>query len=265
MSTNIFVKSTAPTEDQGVMNIGKHCHQCQQLDFLPFVCESCKHTFCSQHRTFEGHGCKATEKQYHPSSYNGESAASLFPDRDQHRAIVNHQIEHRRPTPTTILEKQFRVGDAAAGKPNAFSKFRKFLLLQKKKKLLAGKLGLRSAGDAALLRRQAKGDAKVQPGDRVYVWVLYVNRSDEESSWLVNVEADRTALWVSKNWPVGRALDSIADHLRIMNYNNSTRDSHERLNIFKVNGQEPVLVENSGRVAKAFANGDIIYLVKGSL
>ncbi|KAI1938926.1 hypothetical protein LOZ66_003002 [Ophidiomyces ophidiicola] len=37
--------------------IGKHCHFCRQLDFLPFRCESCKYTFCLDHRTETAHRC----------------------------------------------------------------------------------------------------------------------------------------------------------------------------------------------------------------
>ncbi|KAK2739291.1 hypothetical protein FQN57_006626 [Myotisia sp. PD_48] len=39
--------------------IGKHCQFefCRQLDFLPFRCESCKGTFCLDHRTETTHKC----------------------------------------------------------------------------------------------------------------------------------------------------------------------------------------------------------------
>ncbi|EEP77792.1 conserved hypothetical protein [Uncinocarpus reesii 1704] len=39
--------------------IGKHCQfeYCRQLDFLPFRCESCKNTFCLDHRTETAHKC----------------------------------------------------------------------------------------------------------------------------------------------------------------------------------------------------------------
>lgn len=39
--------------------IGAHCQYtyCHQLDFLPFRCESCKGTFCLDHRTESGHAC----------------------------------------------------------------------------------------------------------------------------------------------------------------------------------------------------------------
>jgi predicted nucleic acid binding AN1-type Zn finger protein len=39
--------------------IGKHCQYeyCNQLDFLPFFCQSCKKTFCLDHRSETGHQC----------------------------------------------------------------------------------------------------------------------------------------------------------------------------------------------------------------
>ncbi|GJQ11254.1 hypothetical protein GpartN1_g3045.t1 [Galdieria partita] len=40
--------------------IGEHCSLkgCNQLDFLPYLCENCGHTFCGQHRLPESHHCK---------------------------------------------------------------------------------------------------------------------------------------------------------------------------------------------------------------
>ncbi|KAI9844819.1 MAG: hypothetical protein M1837_005237 [Sclerophora amabilis] len=48
------------TMDKGdVEAIGAHCQfsYCHQLDFLPFKCESCKGTFCLDHRTEFRHDC----------------------------------------------------------------------------------------------------------------------------------------------------------------------------------------------------------------
>eukprot|EP01083_Nonionella_stella_P024299 67160_1 len=40
---------------------GKHCFmdECKQFDFLPFTCDSCKKTFCLDHRAQQAHKCKA--------------------------------------------------------------------------------------------------------------------------------------------------------------------------------------------------------------
>jgi len=43
--------------------IGKHCSvsDCQQLDFLPFTCDVCRHIFCREHHKYEAHGCTNTK------------------------------------------------------------------------------------------------------------------------------------------------------------------------------------------------------------
>ncbi|KAH7373426.1 hypothetical protein KP509_17G055100 [Ceratopteris richardii] len=39
--------------------LGAHCSQpdCHLLDFLPFNCDSCKQTFCLEHRSYSAHNC----------------------------------------------------------------------------------------------------------------------------------------------------------------------------------------------------------------
>jgi AN1-type zinc finger protein 1 len=39
-------------------DLGKHCHFCKQQDYLPFDCEFCKHSFCSDHRYATAHSCE---------------------------------------------------------------------------------------------------------------------------------------------------------------------------------------------------------------
>jgi predicted nucleic acid binding AN1-type Zn finger protein len=42
------------------LDIGKHCSlkECNQLDYLPFLCEKCNLYFCLEHKTPESHNCK---------------------------------------------------------------------------------------------------------------------------------------------------------------------------------------------------------------
>lgn len=288
LNKNLLIdNSKAPDhEKQGIIDIGKNCSMCNQLDFLPFVCEFCKHVYCSSHRTTESHHCTgAQDKKANPGSitYEGPSAASLFPDRKADKAKLESKLKD--PKPTTILEKHFRVGDVAANTPNAFSKLNRFLKLQRSKKSSSsstiGKLfGKKSSSssssssrvaEVAILRKTAKGDTKIPVGDRIYVWCLYINveessdTEEQEKFAKINVEKDRKPVYISKNWPVGRALDSIADTLHIVNYNNSTTISKNRLNIFKLHDEQPVLIEANKRAVSTFSNGDVLYLVKGPI
>ncbi|RMJ22209.1 Zinc finger protein [Aspergillus sp. HF37] len=52
-------KSVQPMADRDLESIGRHCQFefCRQLDFLPFRCESCRGTFCLEHRTESAHKC----------------------------------------------------------------------------------------------------------------------------------------------------------------------------------------------------------------
>jgi hypothetical protein len=41
-------------------NLGSHCSVswCRQKDFLPYKCEACHLTFCTEHRQFSNHSCR---------------------------------------------------------------------------------------------------------------------------------------------------------------------------------------------------------------
>ena len=44
-------------------NLGKHCHFCNQRDYLPFKCDDCKYYFCKDHRQRNDHKCKQKIKK----------------------------------------------------------------------------------------------------------------------------------------------------------------------------------------------------------
>ncbi|EGV63031.1 hypothetical protein PSN45_004702 [Yamadazyma tenuis] len=264
-------------QDDSIMDIGQNCSKCHQLDFLPFRCEYCKLVFCADHRRLQDHQCphlQALESQnIRPRSPkripHGPTAASLFPDREKDRAKINSLIE--RPTkPTSILETSFRVGDVKS--KTAFSKFAKFLNLQKNKRLTKSAKKIFAPKkpsptvELQLLRKNAKGDAKIPDSDRVYVWCLHVNALEEEEDKLtkIDVHSQRVGIFVNKNWPIGRALDVISDELHIKNNNNKTTEVNERLNIFKVSDDQPVLLKTGDR-CKDLRQGEVLYLVRGTV
>ncbi|CUM51331.1 uncharacterized protein AC631_02227 [Debaryomyces fabryi] len=277
VNKNLFVNETKVHPDQGIMNIGKQCHKCQQVDFLPFHCEYCKFTYCSNHRSLDSHQCpvKPQEKTRSSQQYDA-TAASLFPDREKDKIKLENSINNATPKATNILGRNGAQG-------NVIAKFAKFLRLQKNKKSTDDKvMGLfkkksvpsarTKVADMAILRREAKGDTKVSDTDKIYLWCLYINpkqvsdNAEEDIFSNIDVHKEKRAVWVSKQWSVGRALDSIADNLSIVNINNRTRESDERLCICKVSDDElPVLLETSDRCLKAFRNADLIYLVRGKI
>ena len=59
-SDTSYVKMDKENKDGiDVTLVGKHCQleYCNQLDFLPFLCQSCRKTFCLDHRTEDAHRC----------------------------------------------------------------------------------------------------------------------------------------------------------------------------------------------------------------
>lgn len=262
-------KSKTPTE-QGILNLGKNCAFCDQLDFLPFTCQYCKKVFCSNHRTEVAHKCPATTNNSVKANYrtpkNGPSAASLFPNRDADRERVNTLLEQS-PGPSTRksvallrLKKFLNISPhsrsssskTSIGSIFGSSKLRQLAVASKSK-----------TSDILLLKKSAKGDLKVTVPDRIYLWCLYISGDTDVTK--IDFEKNQKPVFVSNKWPVGRALDLMADTLAISNFNNSTRDSENRLNIFKVKDGVPELVEPSERTISTFKTGETIYLVKGSI
>ncbi|EDK37914.2 hypothetical protein PGUG_02012 [Meyerozyma guilliermondii ATCC 6260] len=250
----------------GIMDIGEHCAYCRQLDFLPFACDGCKKVFCASHRTQLQHHCPVLldKSPSPPVSSSSErtkgSVSALFPDRSQDREKLEKSLSAPKK-PTTIKETQFRVGDVAATTNNAFSKLKVLFGAQKEKKKSAAKRS--RTVEILQLRKAAHGDPKVKPVDRVHVWCLYVDaHGDIETTKKIDVEKQRQAIWFSKQWPVGRAIDALAESLRVKNVNNSTSDGLQRLAMFTMAQDQPQLVAASERCSR-FQDGDTVYLVRG--
>lgn len=255
-------------QDSTMLDIGKHCYKCQKLDFLPFSCEFCGHIYCEGHRSLQSHGCedKRPQRQIvkdgkHVDSK--ESVASLFPNRIDDMKKVDQSLQNATLQPTNIITKQFRVGDVAKRTTNAFTKFARYLNVKTDQGKGVKKPIVSKTADIMTLRKNAKGDIKVATNDRIYLWCKAV---DDTKSLVVPTSEERGhAVYISKNWPAGRALDSIADTLRIKNNNNSTVSNDERLNMFLMTNGVSTVVANSERCNVKFKTGDTVYLVRGTL
>ncbi|KAF3836649.1 hypothetical protein F7725_029207 [Dissostichus mawsoni] len=58
------------------LNIGKHCRidSCHQNDFLPFVCDLCRGSFCLDHRSREAHSCSEEPVKKEPRTTGGNKS-----------------------------------------------------------------------------------------------------------------------------------------------------------------------------------------------
>lgn len=49
-----------------LLDVGKACYQCSTVDFLPFSCPQCSHSFCRAH--VHSHGCSLPTTESHPEA-----------------------------------------------------------------------------------------------------------------------------------------------------------------------------------------------------
>lgn len=234
-----------------LMEIGEHCSFCGQIDFLPFKC-SCKSNFCSQHRAPEAHNCPNLKlkspqpSQKEPSKSDLPSSASLFPDRSNFKI----DLKTTETNPTTLKGTLIKNKNTSA-----LYKLKKFF--EKKPKLKKTINPSKKIIETAQLKSKAKGDSKVPISERIHLWIQVL---DEES----NIDKDtRTPVFISRGWPIGRALDSIATQLKLKNINNRTTDSSQRLFLFKVEENNFIKLNTSDRCS-SLKDGDNIYVVRGT-
>lgn len=262
------------TTDQSLMDLGAHCSVCRQLDFLPFTCPHCQLTLCAAHQKVDAHHCDhnpfTQERPLSPPT-NLPSTKTLFPDRSRHKEALDAEMARLQanPKPTSL----------ATTKSSAMDWVRKRLAKAQPMFTGTGRAGVKvgtagasvsTAKALTALRRDAKGDSRVVPADRIHVWALFV--SDVELDAL----AETLPVWISKKWPVGRALDVLAAALRVKNVNNVAEAQAQRLGICRLlrKGEKPggtgstpdelMAVNTSGRCEKEFREGDTVYLVRGN-
>lgn len=244
---------------RGILNVGSHCHTCNNIDFLPFKCDECGHDFCSTHRTPESHGCLRSQKtpsfkkdtKLHStiaSSSSSPSSSSPSPSLSSSSsstprsapglagvAAASRAAAAKSPSPGPQQPK------ASPAKLAALERLRNFLGDKNKNKSKTAKpvKGSKSSATALFdLKRAALGDASIPTNLRTYV---YVTRPATEYTDAISgkqeVRPEKTkALFFSRDWPVGRVLDIACTKLEVTNVNN--RDANNRVALF--NGKTPL-------------------------
>ncbi|KAK0636669.1 hypothetical protein B0T17DRAFT_587750 [Bombardia bombarda] len=295
MSTTT-AKSTTTTGlagNEDATLIGEHCQlpYCNVLDFLPFLCQSCRLTYCLDHRTESAHKCPhagawaARRRQAQlaaPSAGEGKRmrdlvsqkpcaddgcktviGTSLVPgvhcstcNRDyclRHRLTEDHDCKSKipigaRPTPAVV-----------DGARNALERLK--LWGAAKKQAASRSLPKPKPSSAAArvvavnaLKKTAKGDEKLAPEKRVYLYV-------EAEAETAKAKFPKGQFFYSKDWVVGRVLDAAAKSLQVQNVNNQSNDERDRLRVFHVEGGR--LLEFSEKVGSALVSGNTIVLLRG--
>ncbi|KAI1809380.1 AN1-like zinc finger protein [Poronia punctata] len=278
--------------DNDATLIGRHCEltYCNQLDFLPFFCQSCKKTFCLDHRTEDAHRCanrgawaaRRREAQLsRPSAGDGRRMRDLVSQKPcaatdckttigtslvpgVHCAVCNHDycLKHRLREEHDCQSKipvGARPADVADKTRSAFAKLRAWGTAKKEQAsrvLPKAKPTTASARVVAVnnLKKTAKGDAKLPPEKRVYVYV----EAEAETTKARNYKGE---FFYSKDWVIGRVLDAAARSLQVENVNNQSSDERDKLRVFHVEGGR--VLEFNEKVGSALVSGNTIVLLRG--
>jgi len=185
-------------------------------------CSTCNRDYCLKHRLKEDHDCK-----------------NLIP----------------------IGARAGRFEESQANAKLAFGKLRAWGAAQKAKVQATRVLPEPKPSSPAArlvavnqLKKTAKGDAKLPPEKRIYMFV------DAEAATTTSKFPTGT-FFFSKDWVIGRVLDAAAKSLQIENVNNQGTDETSKLRVFHVEAGR--LLEFSEKVGDVMVSGNRLVLLRG--
>ncbi|KAA8650076.1 hypothetical protein EYZ11_008743 [Aspergillus tanneri] len=263
------VESFTQMADKDLDSIGRHCEfeYCNQLDFLPFHCESCRGTFCLDHRTETAHRCAregewarrrngannngSSTSTQKPTIYNSDQCAHLncktlintltdpgvrCPNCTRHYCL-KHRL--REEHDCAKITPRGAKGSTSSGTPGAnetlrsmFARVRTWGKDKSASLTPAPKPNSTAARTVQLnsLKKWAKGDAGVPTDQRLYLHVAGTSETQR-------AESPAGDFFFDSRWKVGRVLDDAARRLRVENVNNRAGEE-ARLRLFHVESGE---------------------------
>ncbi|CAK7270087.1 hypothetical protein SEPCBS57363_003924 [Sporothrix epigloea] len=277
---------------------GNHCQYeyCGQLDFLPFFCQSCRKTFCLDHRSETAHHCAnegawaarrrqaqqaklsagadrtmrdyVTQKPCASSACKTVVGTSLVPgvhcsncNRDyclKHRLREDHNCANLQPI--GARSGGSAMADSAARAKSALDKLRAWGAAKKEQANKA--LPRPAAQQSATARMAALADLKrTAKGDAKVPAEMRLYLHVEAEAASTQAKIPKGKFYYQKDWVVGRILDAAARNLQIPNINNQSSKEEDKLRIFFVEGGR--LLEFNEQAGKVLANGNTIVLLRG--
>lgn len=274
--------------------IGAQCQMtfCRQLDFLPFKCESCKGSYCLDHRSESAHQCPkagewARRRQLSQAAagYKPTSKPSILTHEQQcaeascktlintplvtgvqcdkcnrsyclkHRFGYDHDCANLKPLGARPAAgpTQREKGIAALDKLRAWGAKKKDAMPKAPQSRSKVEAAARVQA-AATLRKTAKGDEKLPMEKRMYLYV-------EASSDTVTSKIPKGAFFYSVDYSVGRVLDLAAKSLQVSNLNNRSEGEEDKLRVFHVEGGR--LLEFGEKLGQSVQTGNTIVLLRG--
>ncbi|MCJ1230956.1 hypothetical protein MMC12_007631 [Toensbergia leucococca] len=298
-STGPASQTYTTMSEQDLDTIGAHCQYptCNQLDFLPFRCESCKHTYCLDHRTETTHKCThagewaaARRKAASSSPLSSTTTATNSKPTLQTATQCSHPIcktyihtltsvgvscttcnrsyclKHRLREDhscATLTPLGARPSSAANTQAQNLEKAKAALGRlrvwgKEKQTALLPKPKPSTAASRAVALNALKRTAK---GDDKIPAEKRVYLHVEAEAETTTSKLPRGDFWYNKEWSVGRVLDAAARNLQVQNVNNRGGGEVEKLRVFHVEGGR--LLEFGERVGEALGNGNTVVLLRG--
>ena len=280
--------------------VGKHCQYeyCNQLDFLPFLCQSCTKTFCLDHRSETAHRCA------NPGAWarRRREAELAKPSIGQGRTLRDKVSQK----PCASPDCKTVVGTSLTPGVHCPACQRDYCLKHRLKEdhdcrnlvpigarasaaAAAAQLDIAHKTRSALDRLRAWGSARREQAERALpkpkpssvaarlaatakLKKTAKGRKDiaEDKRIYLYVEAEaetaqaklpRGEFFFSKDWVVGRLLDDAAQGLQVHNLNNKSSDERDKLRVFHVEGGR--LLDFNEKIGAALQSGNTVTLLRG--
>lgn len=183
-------------------------------------CQNCNRDYCLKHRLKEDHNCK-----------NLVPIGARVSGLDQTAERAKSALEKLRIWGTAKKEQASRV----LPKPKPTSNAARLIAVNN-------------------LKKTAKGDDKLAPEKRVYLYV-------EAEAETAKAKFPKGQFYYSKDWVVGRVLDAAARSLQVQNINNQSTDERDKLRVFHVEGGR--VLEFNEKVGSSLVSGNTIVLLRG--
>ncbi|KAJ5632295.1 hypothetical protein N7490_008634 [Penicillium lividum] len=296
-------RGTTPSDEtftqmanEDLESIGRHCQfeYCGQLDFLPFRCESCKSTYCLDHRSETAHKCPRAgewarrrngttnqENRTAPVKPNIHNSAQCYHvscktlintlkdpavrcPNCNYQYCLKHRLreEHDCAKLTPLGARQGNGATANETIKSMFARVRTWgkdtqaagANLIPKPKQKANSPAARAV-TVNTMKRSAKGEANVPVDKRLYLHT--VGTADTQAA-----EPPSGDFYFDSRWKVGRVLDDVAKRLRVENLNNRIGGEEARLRMFHVETGE--FLDFSDSIGLKVNQGDTVVLLRGA-
>ncbi|KAJ9194384.1 hypothetical protein DTO166G4_1600 [Paecilomyces variotii] len=288
-------ESFSQIPDHDLEAIGRNCQfeYCHQLDFLPFRCESCKGTFCLDHRTETAHKCShagewARRRQAantattsslpleKPTIYNSIQCShpacktlidtakdpAVHCDKCNRKYCLKHRLREEHDC-SKLIPLGARPGHGGSTPNDTIKSMFSRIRTWGNNATSIGPNGKPKPTSAAsrmvqvnTMKKTAKGEASIPADKRIYLHVVGTSTTQRPDPPTSN-------LFFDTRWKVGRVLDDAARRLGVENLNNRADSEEAKLRIFHIESGE--FLEFSDTIGDGkLKSGDTIVLMRGA-